>query len=58
MKFSFDCDHLFHDECGNSITNIDQCGFMENMLRLLKFLDITMSQVSTYIYVVTKHVHY
>jgi hypothetical protein len=24
MKFSSDCDHLFHEECGNSITNIDQ----------------------------------
>jgi hypothetical protein len=25
MKFSSDCDHLFHEECGNSSTNIGQC---------------------------------
>jgi C-terminal processing protease CtpA/Prc len=25
MEFSSDCDHLFHEECGNSFTNIDQC---------------------------------
>jgi hypothetical protein len=24
MKFSSDCDHLFHEECGSSFTNIDQ----------------------------------
>jgi hypothetical protein len=23
MKFSSDCDHLFHEECGNSFTNTD-----------------------------------
>jgi hypothetical protein len=22
MKFSSSCDHLFHEECGNSFTNI------------------------------------
>jgi hypothetical protein len=25
MKFSSECDHQFHEECGNSFTNIDQC---------------------------------
>jgi hypothetical protein len=24
IKFSSGCDHLFHDECGNSVTNICQ----------------------------------
>jgi hypothetical protein len=24
IKFSFGCDHLFHEECGNSFTNICQ----------------------------------
>jgi hypothetical protein len=24
MKFSSGCDHLFHEECGNSFTNICQ----------------------------------
>jgi hypothetical protein len=24
MKFSSDCDHLFHEECGNSFKNICQ----------------------------------
>jgi hypothetical protein len=24
MKFSSDCDHLFHEECGNSCMNIWQ----------------------------------
>jgi hypothetical protein len=23
-KFSFGCDHLFYEECGNSFTKIDQ----------------------------------
>jgi hypothetical protein len=23
MKFTSDCDHLFHEECGNSFMNID-----------------------------------
>jgi hypothetical protein len=24
MKFSSDCDHLFHEECEDSFTNIEQ----------------------------------
>jgi hypothetical protein len=24
-KFSSGCDHLFHEECGNSFANIDHC---------------------------------
>jgi hypothetical protein len=32
IKIYVDCNHLFHEECGNSITNIDQRVVVERML--------------------------
>jgi hypothetical protein len=50
MKFSSDYNHLFHEECGSSIMNVEQRLFVEMTLPYLEFFDITICHQSAHIY--------